>query len=168
LPAGRKNRMNFSEIGVLVRQRRQTLGLSQQRLALLVDLSRATINQLETGVLVDLGVAKLTTLLNTLGLRLQTHAAQPNERGLWMASRTASVSYKVPLTASQLASALVSGELPAAIAPHISTLLDEAPLSVVVAAVEAAAAASDVPPKIIWQHVLRWAREGQSPRAAWA
>jgi transcriptional regulator with XRE-family HTH domain len=160
--------MNFSEIGLLVRGRRLALGLSQQRLALLADLSRATVNQLETGTLVDLGVAKLATLLSTLGLQLQAHAPQPNKRGLWMASRAASVSYKVPLTAPQLASALVSGELPAAIAPHISTLLDEAPLSMVVAAVEAAAAASDVPPKIIWQHVLRWAREAQSPRTAWA
>jgi transcriptional regulator with XRE-family HTH domain len=160
--------MNLTEIGLLVRQRRQALGLSQHRLALLADLSRATVNQLETGTLVDLGVAKLATLLSTLGLRLQAHALSRNQRGLWMASRTASVSYKQPLTADQLASALASGDVPPAVRPHVATLLDEAPLSMVVAAVEAAAAANDVPPRVIWRHVLRWAREAHSPRAAWA
>ena len=60
----------LQQIGVLVRRRREDLGLSQQRLAKLADLSRATINQLETGVLVDLGVRKLAGLLDLLGLAL--------------------------------------------------------------------------------------------------
>jgi hypothetical protein len=44
-----------------------------------------------------------------------------------------------------LAAALVSGELPLAYGAHVGTLIDEAPLSVVVAAVEAAAAQGGVP-----------------------
>ena len=56
--------MNLAEIGPLVQRRRQALGLSQARLAKLAGLSRATINQLETGTLVDLGAAKLFGLLD--------------------------------------------------------------------------------------------------------
>ena len=54
--------MNLHEIGKLVRERRDTRGLSQDRLAKLAGLSRAPINQLETGALVDLGVTKLACL----------------------------------------------------------------------------------------------------------
>lgn len=66
--------MNLADIGQLVQARREALGLSQARLAQLAGLSRATINQLENGSLVDLGAAKLLALLNLLGLDL---AAQP-------------------------------------------------------------------------------------------
>jgi transcriptional regulator with XRE-family HTH domain len=161
--------MNLTEIGLLVRQRRVELGLSQDRLAKLADLSRATINQLETGALVDLGVAKLAALLNTLGLQLQALGAAhvPPGHGLLMASRTASVSYKTPLQARQLAKAMASGHLPAAIAPHVATLLDEAPMPLIVRAVEEAAAGAGIAPKQVWQHVLRWAHQSGSPRVAW-
>ena len=86
--------MNLHEIGTLVRERRDTLGLSQDRLAKLAGLSRATINQLETGALVDLGVIKLACLLELVGLTFEAHARATPHRGLLMASRTASVSYK--------------------------------------------------------------------------
>jgi transcriptional regulator with XRE-family HTH domain len=68
--------MNLADIGQLVHERRQALGLSQARLALMSGLSRATINQLETGSLVDLGAAKLIALLDLVGLNLAagTHA----------------------------------------------------------------------------------------------
>lgn len=51
------------KIGQLVQTRREALGLSQARLALLAGLSRATINPLENGSLVDLGAAKLLALI---------------------------------------------------------------------------------------------------------
>jgi DNA-binding XRE family transcriptional regulator len=84
--------MNLHEIGTLVRERRDTLGLSQDRLAKLAGLSRATINQLETGALMDLGVIKLACLLELVGLTFEAHARTTPHRGLLMASRTASVS----------------------------------------------------------------------------
>ena len=60
--------MNLNSIGQIVQRRRQALGLSQARLAKLSGLSRATINQLETGTLVDLGASKLIVLLDLLGI----------------------------------------------------------------------------------------------------
>jgi transcriptional regulator with XRE-family HTH domain len=160
--------MSLKEIGLCVRQRRQDLGLSQERLARLAALSRATVNQLETGTLVDLGVAKLATLLDLLGLRLQTAAHPRRKRGLLMASRSASVSYKTPIRAHQLGKLLLSGVVPAPLLPHWATFLDEAPLPVLVAAVEEAARRGGVAPKRVWRHLARSARELHSPRPAWA
>lgn len=155
-------------IGLRVRERRKSVGLSQERLARLSGLSRATINQLETGTLVELGVNKLAFLLGLLGLRLEAGPQVSRRRALWMASRTASVSYKTPLDVAELAKALASGDLPESLLPHVSTLLDEAPLSLLVSAVEDAARLGRVPPRRIWRHLVRWAGELHSPRAAWA
>jgi transcriptional regulator with XRE-family HTH domain len=160
--------MDLNDLGLQVRARRGALGLSQQRLARLAGLSRATINQLETGALKDLGVAKLAALVELLGMRLEASPQPAQRRGLLMASRTASVSYKTPLQAGQLAQALATGELPAAWVPHVATLLDEAPLPLLVSAVEEAAERSQVPPKRIWSHLERWAQQVHSPRRAWA
>jgi hypothetical protein len=109
----------------------------------------ATINQLETGVLVDLGVSKLMLLLDLLGVTLRAEAPSGPGRGLQAVSRTASVSYRQPLAPAQLAKALASGELPPKWLPHISTMLDEAPVKLIVAAVEEAARAQGVPAKTV-------------------
>lgn len=160
--------MNLSDIGQHLHQRREALGLSQDRLAKLAGLSRATINQLENGAPNDLGAAKLMALLDLVGLRLDVGISAKPRHGLLMASRTASVSYKAPLAASQLAEALATGELPAAQLPQVATFMDEAPLPLVVAAVEEAATKAQVAPKTIWRHLARWAAELKSPRKAWA
>ena len=150
-----------------MRRRREALGLSQQRLAKLAGLSRATINQLETGTLVDLGVRKLAGLLDLLGLSLAPGHRDVPRRGLRMACRTASVSYKTQLDAKVLARALATGDLPPQWVPHVSTLIDEAPLPILVSAVEEAAEVQGVPAKRAWQHLVRWAGEMRSPRAVW-
>lgn len=160
--------MDLHEIGSQVRARRSELGLSQGRLARLGGLSRATINQLEMGTLKDLGVAKLAAVLELVGLQLSVNQGAPSQRSLLMASRTASVSYKTPLRAAQLAQALASGELPPPLVPYVATLLDEAPLPLLVSTVAQAAELSELPPKKIWQNLIRWALELRSPRAAWA
>lgn len=160
--------MNLSDLGHLVHARRVALGLSQARLAAMGALSRVTINQLENGTLVDLGAAKLIGLLNLLGLDLQ---AGPHSAGAWAlkaVSQTASVSYKTVLDPDLLAAALVNGELPEYFTPHVATLLDEAPLPLIVAAVEEVAIQFDLAPKLLWKHLMTWAHALQSPRQVWA
>ena len=139
--------MNLADIGHLVRQRRTALGLSQSRLAALAGLSLATINQLESGALVDLGATKLIALLDLVGIKLDAGARQVQQHALQSLSQTACVSYKTMLDPETLAAALVDGELPAGIMPQVATLLDEAPLSLIVAAVEKVAAQSHLAPK---------------------
>ena len=160
--------MNLREIGLKVGQRRTDLGLSQDRLAKLCGLSRSTIHHLEKGSLNDLGAAKLLSLLSLLGLDVITQEHTKKHHGLDMASKTASVSYKTKLHSSDLSRSLVSGELPEKIYPHVATLIDEAPLAIIVSAVEEAARENHVAPKLIWKNIDRWAHEMHSPRSVWA
>jgi transcriptional regulator with XRE-family HTH domain len=160
--------MNLMSIGLLVHHRRQVLGLSQSRLAKLSGLSRATINQLETGALVDLGASKLIGLLDLLGLHLDAHERPQRHDALRLATQTASVSYRQVLKPQDLAAALVAGQLPAQWKPQVATLLDEAPLSLIVGAVEEVASQSSCPTKTLWKHLMKWAHELKSPRQVWA
>lgn len=160
--------MNLANIGQLVHARRTALGLSQARLATMSGLSRATINQLETGSLVDLGAAKLIALLDLLGIRLDAGTHKGHPHALQSVSQSASVSYKTVLDPVVLAAALVDGALPKGITPHIATLLDEAPMSLIVAAVEEVASNSSTSPKLLWKHLLHWAKDLHSPRGVWA
>ena len=160
--------MNLADLGQLVHVRRQALGLSQARLARMSGLSRATINQLETGSLVDLGAAKLIALLDLVGIDLDAGARKGQKHALNLVSQSASVSYKVLLDPAALAAALVAGALPERLTPQISTLLDEAPLSLIVAAVEEVASTSRSSPKLLWKHLFQWAKDLHSPRGVWA
>lgn len=160
--------MNLSEIGQLIHNRRLALGLSQARLAKLSGLSRATINQLETGTIVDLGVGKLILLLDLLGLTLDASQRPSRDNALSLASRTASVSYKDVLAPQALAAAMVDGYLPESITPQVATLLDEAPLSLIVRVVEEVARHTQCPTKQLWKHLLQWAHTLKSPRVVWA
>ena len=160
--------MNLASIGRVVHERRTQLGLSQKRLAAMAGLSRVTINQLENGNLPDLGAVKLMTLLDLLGVELGTGIRKERGQALKSVSQTASVSYKTILDPSALSAALIAGKLPVDMVAHVSTLLDEAPLALVVAAVEEVAAQNHLAPKVLWKHVISWAHELHSPRAVWA
>lgn len=160
--------MNLADIGQLVQARRLALGLSQARLATMSGLSRATINQLENGALVDLGAAKLIALLDLVGINLDAGTGKGHKHALQSVSQSASVSYKTVLEPAELAAALVNGTLPKGITPQVATLLDETPLSLIVAAVEEVASKSRTSPKLLWKHVFHWAKDLQSPRGVWA
>lgn len=160
--------MNLAEIGQLVQARRLALGLSQARLASMSGLSRATINQLETGSLVDLGAAKLIALLDMVGINLDAGTRKGHKHALQSVSQSASVSYKTLLDPDALAAAMVDGAIPERMTPHIATLLDEVPLSLIVAAVEEVALSSSKPPKLLWKHLFHWAKDLHSPRGVWA
>lgn len=69
--------MNLGQIGQRVRTQRKERQLSQHELARVAGLSRLTINQLERGTAVDLGVQKLERVLNVLGLELSVRDLSP-------------------------------------------------------------------------------------------
>ena len=159
--------MNLREIGLKVRHRRVDLGLTQDRLAKFCGLSRSTIYRLEKGNLKDFSAAKLLYLLSLLGLEVIIQEHVGKQDGLDMASKTASVSYKTSLKKSELSHSLAHGELSKRIYPHVATLLDEAPLEIIIYAVEEAANENRVQPKVIWKNICRWAHEMLSTRSAW-
>lgn len=160
--------MRLSEIGKRIREQRLALGLTQEQLAKLSQLSRTTINQMENGTLVDLGFAKLSNLLGVLGLDLQAEPAKGLGHALAVAARSASTSYKNTLAPEVLVEMLESGYAPAEYRPHLMTLLDETPLPVVVKAIqEAAQRSSTATPRKMMRHMAKWAAELHAHRTVW-
>jgi transcriptional regulator with XRE-family HTH domain len=142
-------------------------GLAQDQLGELAGLSRVTINQLENGVLEDLGYNKLNSVLNILGISMEATDKKAHKHALKLAAQTASTSYKAVLTPHLLKKILQTGEAPKQFEAHIMTLLDEAPISIVLGAVKEAAA-PNVPAQKIMKHVSKWAKEWQTNRKVWA
>ena len=163
--------MNLIEIGHVVGARRAELGLTQAQLAHLSGLSRQTVVGLEKGTLSDLGVNRVGQVMAVLGL----DSAKPDiqarrkKRGLWMAAKTASVSYAHELAPEVLEQALASGDVPPTFAPHLTHLLDEAPVPTIVMAVEEVAAHAHLPPRQVWRNVAKLAEAlSVHRRALWA
>jgi hypothetical protein len=78
------------------------------------------------------------------------------------------VSYRGTLTPETLLNTLMTGEVSPAFSPHVRYLLNEAPIQIVVMAVEQAAQQSGTSIETIWCNVERLAVELQSHRkAAW-
>jgi transcriptional regulator with XRE-family HTH domain len=163
--------MNLIDIGHAVRARRTKLGLSQTQLAHLSGLSRQTLVGLENGTLSDLGVNRVGQVMAVLGLDIPTPdtLARRKKRGLWMAAKTASVSYTDELAPEVLAQTLASGDVLPSFAAHLTHLLDEAPVPVVVMAVEETASRTHLPPRRIWRNVAKLAEAlSVHRRALWA
>lgn len=152
--------LNLIDMGRSVRARRAELGLSQAQLSHLSGLSRQTLVGLENGTLSDLGVNRAAQVLAVLGLDVTKPNTQvrKKKRGLWMAAKSASVSYASELGPEILSKVLASGEVPQPYIPHLAHLLDETPVSTVVMAVEEAASAAHVPPRKVWRNVAKLAK----------
>jgi transcriptional regulator with XRE-family HTH domain len=159
--------MNLHEIGPAIECRRIELGLTQERLAKLAKLSRSTIVHLEKGSLKDLGATKLFTLLGVLGMDFDLQRNKKSKHALENISQTVSVSYKEKLKSVDLANSLASGKLPDALLPHVATMLDEAPVPMIVQAVEEVAQVKNISPKVIWKHINQWSHDIASPRKVW-
>lgn len=106
----------------------------------------------------------LADLAFVLGLDPLTMKPLKQRRWLWMAAQTCSVSYQKPLTPDGLLEILTTGELPPADSATFLHFLDEAPLTVVVMAIEQASQLSSVPIERIWHHVDKIAAAWSSTR----
>lgn len=147
--------MNIANIGLQVKHRREDVGLTQGRLAKLAELSRQTVLKLENGTIKDLSFQCVMAILIVLGLDFEepTLAAREKKRGLWMAAKNASVSYRGELTSEMLCNVLATGNVPATYAAHISHFLDETPANLVVMSVEETAAREHRPITAVWRNV---------------
>ncbi len=94
-------------------------------------------------------------LVHVLGLDRDTLAPLPAKRWLWMAAQTSSVSYRGVLTPEVLLAVLVGGDVPDEYRAHVTHFLDEAPMQLVVMAIEQAAQQSGVPIAFIWRSVAQ-------------
>jgi HTH-type transcriptional regulator / antitoxin HipB len=62
--------MDLAQIGLLFSEARRQAGVTQQELATALGMSRATLSAVEGGRCKELGVRKLTALLESVGLEL--------------------------------------------------------------------------------------------------
>ena len=164
------------ELGQAIHIRRTDMGLTQTALAKLSGLSRATVNQLENGSAADLSLTRASRLLSSLGLSVvispprtkRTKVVKSKSSALDIAARTASVSYSRSVTADELCQVITTNVLPEAIQVHMATLLDEAPLSVLAAAVEQVHAEQGLARAQVWKNLRAMATSLKSDRAIWA
>ena len=140
--------MLLQELGYEIRKARAARGLTQAQLAQAAGLSRTTLNQLENGLFPDLGIKKVQSILDRLGLDLAVEPAQRTRRPdfIQMACTTASVSFRETMEPDDLVHALLSGKVPRSRRPHLRALLEEAPRPLLEGLLE---------------QVGRWARPGK-------
>lgn len=162
------------ELAKAVRARRTDIGLTQSALAKLSGLSRATVNQLESGLINDLSLSRTERLLSSIGLSMQVAGSgQRNPKtmrktpALDLASQTASVSYRTPLSTRQLKQSLMTGHVPLEFQPHMHALLDEASVPLLAAVVEQVYEESSVEHQVTWTRMRCLAVDLKSKRELW-
>ncbi|MGZ5056304.1 MAG: helix-turn-helix domain-containing protein [Methylobacter sp.] len=69
--------MYFDEIGQEIKKARKSKKLTQERLGSLVRMSRATISGIENGTIPEIGIRKVISILDTLGLELLVRPKPP-------------------------------------------------------------------------------------------
>lgn len=157
------------ELGTAVRLRRQEIGLSQQQLAKLVDLSRATVNELETGKLKDLSSNRIERLANELGFAVGlVGTRRPKDKSpLDAAARIASVPYTSPLPAGVLLDSIKDGTVAPAFIPHLRTFLQEAPIAILADVADELEQLRKIPKSETWAHMRRLAAVLKCDRRLW-
>lgn len=89
-----------------------------------------------------------------LGLDPTTFALRPSKAWLWIAARSASTSYRGYLSPELLQQTLVTGNVPAEFAAHISCFMDEVAMHTFLLAIEQAALQTNTPISDIWCNVV--------------
>jgi transcriptional regulator with XRE-family HTH domain len=150
---------HLAQVGGSIKERRAALGLSQALLAKLSGLTRQTISGLESGKLKDLGFNRVCQVMNVIGLSPgePSVGARSAKKALWMAANTANVSYKSEFSPEDLSRTLATGDLPHEFIAQVAKLLEEAPIPLLVMAVEEAASKEQVAPQVIWKNIAAMA-----------
>lgn len=162
----------LSELSVLIKQRRTDMGLSQDRLAQLAGLSRATINELETGKISNLSLIRAERLANVLGYGIGVTGVRKSKDeasdALATAARTASVSYGKPVPPETLRACLLKGVVAPTYIPQLRALLDEAPVGVLSAVVAQLEQENGAPRQQTWQKMRQLAASLACTREIWS
>ena len=163
------------ELSHAVRSRRSDMGITQTGLAKLSGLSRATVSQVEHGTIKDLSLTRAARLCGVLGLAVSVSSPRAMSRRvegrtlpLELAARTASVSYREPLSADQLRQILTSASFATRqFLPHVRSLLEEASVSLLASVVEQLHEEDGMDRVSAWQHMRELARSMKTGRDIW-
>lgn len=160
------------ELSMLVKRQRADMGLTQERLAELADLSRVTINQLETGKIANLSLSNAEKLANVLGFGLGVIGVRKSRDGvskaLETAARTASVSYTDALPPETLRSALLQGVVAPTYIPQLRVFLDEAPVGVLSDVARQIEREDGIRTRTTWQNMRQLAVALGCTRGIWS
>jgi transcriptional regulator with XRE-family HTH domain len=159
----------LKELGTAVRRRRQEIGISQQQLADLAELSRATVNDLETGRLKDLSSNRIERLANELGLAVGLVGTRrpKGKSAVQAAARVASVPYTTELPASVLGDSIKDGVVPPGYIPHLRTLLQEAPIAILADIADELEGLHELPKPQTWKRMRVLAGVLKADRRLW-
>ena len=69
--------MNLLELGETVRRLRKEKSITQEQLAKMASISRATLSKLENGNIAQVSIVTLNDILNHLGYELDIKASNP-------------------------------------------------------------------------------------------
>lgn len=160
------------ELAANVKKKRSEMGLSQERLAELAGLSRATINALESGRLDNLSLTRAERLANTLGYGLGVTGTRASKEdsgvsALEAASTSSSISYAAPIPPEVLRHCLLTGAIPPRHMAQLRALLDESPLPVLSAVAAQLEREDGVRPRITWQRMRQLAAALACSRPIW-
>jgi transcriptional regulator with XRE-family HTH domain len=160
------------ELGANVKKKRSEMGLSQERLAELAGLSRATINALEAGKLDNLSLTRAERLANTLGYGLGVTGTRSqvaaNSSALETASMSSSISYGMAIPPEVLRHTLLMGTVPPKHIAQLRALLDESPLSVLSAVAAQIEQENGIPSRSTWQRMRQLAVAVACSRSIWS
>ena len=158
--------MDIVELGGMLRQARETSGVSQGDLARMIGVSRVTINYAEQGR-VAIGADTLLKMLSVLGMSITGPDADPRGSAFDLIARQASVSYRDAVTASEIARSFATGECDERTLPYLATILDEVSDGLLLRAVREVAQAEGIVPARVWRNVRALATQVKSPHARW-
>ncbi len=162
--------MNLTEFGSVIKAYRTASGLSQNELAALSSVSRATLIALEKGQLKELGASKLFGITALLGIDLSwNHQRQSGSDAadLRKAVNSANVSYRTQISEEMLEQALLEGRIPAGFEGNFLHFIDEVPVPTILGVIRSVAARQHKKPKEIWHKAYALARQMKSPRKLW-
>jgi transcriptional regulator with XRE-family HTH domain len=159
----------LTELATFVRQRRQAMGLSQQQVADLAGLSRATVNALESGKLENLSATRLERLANELGFAVGVVGTRraADTSAIEAAARVASVPYKTVLPAHVLFESMRDGAVPPGYIPQLRNLLQEAPMAVLADLADELERVHRIPAADSWQRMRALAGVLKCDRRIW-
>jgi len=69
--------LNLLELGEIVRRLRKEKSITQEQLAKMASISRATLSKLENGNIAQVSIVTLNDILNHLGYELDIKASNP-------------------------------------------------------------------------------------------
>ncbi len=69
--------MNLLELGETIRKLRKEKEITQEKLSLMANISRATLSKLENGNIAQVSIVTLNDILNQLGYELDIKASNP-------------------------------------------------------------------------------------------